>query len=107
MTGENITEILIDNELINKNCKKAIEKINNTQSSKLRFKDFANLKTFGKDKVSSMKRPVLEEKLDKNIIQKVNTEFTEEPDILCAMRWCVRGLSVDNAIRKVKTDLEN
>ena len=53
-----------------------------------------------------MKRPVLEEKLDKNIIQKVNTEFTEEPDILCAMRWCVRGLSVDNTIRKVKTDLE-
>lgn len=53
-----------------------------------------------------MKRPVLEEKLDKDTIQKINTEFTEEADILCTMRWCVRGLSINNAIRKVKTDLE-
>lgn len=91
-------------EEVHPECKKQITYIN--QSDSLRFKDFLNLKTFGLDKYSSMKMEKLESIIPVDQQTIIKSHFQNNRHILMAYRWMARGLKTEQAIRKVKTDLE-
>lgn len=65
-----------------------------------------NLKTYGMDKYSRMKIDKLQELLKEKDIELAKIAFDDDKLILSTLRWCCRGLLIDDAIRKVKTDLE-
>lgn len=71
------------------------------------FKAFAGLKVGGFDRFSRMGRDELREQAGKNAAALALKEFREdERHQASALRWMLRGLAVDLAIRKVKTDIE-
>ncbi|MDF2884829.1 MAG: hypothetical protein K0R54_5399 [Clostridiaceae bacterium] len=84
-------------------CKKTIIILNNAGTKK--FKDFTNLKTYGKDKFSYMKYEELKLLIDINDIKKIEDIFHDKHLVITAMKWVARGLTAENSIRKVKTDL--
>lgn len=92
-------------ELVNPQCAKAIQRINNAVPGKLRFRDFAALKTYGRDKVSSMKMDALKDVVTGEELEKIQGSVCEE-DIITTLRWIKRGLLVNHAIHKVKVDRE-
>lgn len=104
--GENVCATQKDEKAVNLRCEGMIRRINKKNSKDLRFRDFANLKTFGRDKVSSMKEPMLVASLPESDVKIIESMFDSKSDQIAAMRWQVRGLSCEYAIRKVKTDIE-
>lgn len=64
------------------------------------------LKTGGHDSFSRMKREQLMELLAPSVVEIVQKEEMEEKMTLSCLRWIARGLEVQKAIRKVKTDKE-
>lgn len=92
---------------INHRCASAIKLLNERKENKLKFKDFANLKTYGIDSFSRLKIDKLKEIIGEEIVQKVNKELPNDESMqLTACRWIARGLKFNLAIRKVKTDAE-
>lgn len=91
---------------VNKKCQQAISKFYSIKASKRRFKDYIALKTYGIDKFSRMKLDKLEELLKVKDVELAKSAFDDEKLVLSVLRWCCRGLLIDDAIRKVKTDLE-
>ena len=91
---------------MNKKCQQPIDNFYSKKSHKRVFKDYANLKTYGIDKYSKIKIDKLQELLKEKDIELAKTSFNDDKSILSTLRWCCRGLSIDDAIRKVKTDLE-
>lgn len=91
---------------VNKKCQQAIERFYSQKSSKRGFKDFINLKTYGLDKFSRMKLDKIEGILRAKDIELAKSAFDDEKLVLSTLRWCCRGLLIEDAIRKVKTDLE-
>lgn len=89
---------------IDKRCKERIDRLNQLKAPG--FKDFMHLKTFGRDKVSSMKREALVEVLSEPQVVAIEEALTGEKNRLTAFRWVVRGLKPELAIRKVLTDIE-
>lgn len=87
---------------VNKKCAEITKKINKKKNPK--FKDYANLKTFGRDKYSSMKKEELITQTKEEDFIMINSAFEEEKLVLSALRWRLRGLSVHKAIRKVEVD---
>ena len=70
------------------------------------FKDYANLKTFGLDKFSRMKEEAMKEEIEEEIIEVIAQELPEPKEAVKAMRWYMRGLTVEQSIHKVKVDAE-
>lgn len=70
------------------------------------FKDYANLKTFGLDTFSRMKEEILKEEIEEEIVEVIAQELPEPKEAVKAMRWYMRGLTVDQSIHKVKVDAE-
>jgi hypothetical protein len=71
-----------------------------------KFKDFTNLKVGGKDQYSHMRISALRKAVPTDVLDKgkvLDLSHTEEAKIY---RWFLRGLPIDFAIRKVKTDIE-
>lgn len=66
-----------------------------------RFRHFLRLKS-GRDKYSKMKASQLLELVTVPVI----TPFDKEEDVAKVLRWVLRGLTPELAIRKVKVDLE-
>lgn len=66
---------------MDKRCVEAIRELNNRKNSLLRFKDFADLKTFGMDDFSKAKRYVLEGIISENEVRKLQKEFLPEKDV--------------------------
>ena len=93
-------------ELVNPNTKRQIKSINSTPIGKLKFKDFMNLKTDGIDGFSKMKKEKIEQLLTKEDSERIDRELEKERIRLSAKRWVARGLEVEKAIRKIKTDEE-
>ena len=95
---------------VSKRCLNGINRINSTKENKLKFKDFAGLKTGGIDKYSRAKAEVLEEELPKETVDFLRGEFPTDTDsekeYVSALRWAARGLLPNHAARKVKTDCE-
>jgi hypothetical protein len=107
--GDGFNEVVkfSDDTGVNIKCKQAIDAFYKKNASKRKFKDYAGLKTYGIDKYSRMKLEKIAEILSQKDIDTVSLSFKDdEKSILTALRWCCRGLKVDDAIRKVKTDLE-
>ncbi|MDK2911836.1 MAG: ribonuclease [Methanolobus sp.] len=71
------------------------------------FKSFAGLKVGGFDRFSRTGLDELREQAGKDASALAVKEFREdERHQASALRWMLRGLAVDLAIRKVKTDIE-
>ncbi len=89
-------------------CASSIKKIENTREQKLRFQDFAQLKTYGLDSFSRKKIPELEALVGADAIAEIKMDSRMEDDKLysTALKWCARGLSPQHAVRKVMTDKE-
>lgn len=89
---------------VNKNCLRAITRVNALKNPK--FKDFASLKTYGRDQFSSLKREGIESHVSMAVIEQVENELDSPQLVLNALRWVARGLEPRHAIRKIKTDME-
>ena len=91
--------------LVNPACAKKIAWLNSQPSSKLRFRDFAGLKTYGRDKVSGMKWEALKDLLPADQLEKLTVQIGQERT-LQVLRWVKRGLNPDHAVHKVRVDME-
>lgn len=104
--GENVEVVRPPSrELIHPKCAEAIARINNKNPKKLKFADFMNLRTYGKDKVSFMKANELEDAIPANLLADLR-KSTDEEYVLKVLRWYKRGLKIEHAMRKVQTDIE-
>jgi hypothetical protein len=84
----------------------ALDKIINVPCDSLNFGDFAKLKS-GRDSFSKMKLLELQDAvsvMDRRSIAEVFVQ-NESAQASC-LRWMLRGLDCEKAIRKVQTDLE-
>lgn len=70
------------------------------------FKDFLNLKVGGRDQYSMLKRADLEENASQLILDFIMDKVHDKSDYLPALRWVLRGLSIEDAIHKVNVDEE-
>ena len=70
-----------------------------------RFSDFAHLRS-GRDSWSACKLPGLQVQAGQDISQKLSCYHLDEADQAAALRWFLRGLTLELAVRKVRTDLE-
>ncbi len=74
------------------------------KGNKAKFKDFAQLRTGGRDSLSKLTLENLREHYGINSL--VEDAFPDDKDKAKAYRWMGRGLPEEMAVRKVKTDLE-
>jgi ribonuclease HI len=86
--------------------KSQLERIIDTPMEALRFRDFANLKVGGWDGFSRLKLNSLQKRVPPETFTTVASEFEDSSKQATCLRWCLRGLPVEKAIRKVKTDIE-
>lgn len=101
---QGVISLEVEGKGIDQRCERQIERLNHMKEPK--FKDFMGLKTFGRDKVSSMKRDVLLQVLVESDVDLICEKLEEEKQQTTAFRWVYRGLMPQLAIRKVLTDLE-
>lgn len=74
-----------------------------TPMDRLRFRDFMELKC-GWDEYSKLRLPALREMAPEHEL--VDVVFEDDKQIAACLRWMLRGLRIDKAIRKVNTDEE-
>lgn len=84
---------------------RSVDRIAPIPMDRLRFKDFASLKC-GRDEFSKLRLPKLTAMVDQQVVEVASGAFDDGKDVAACLRWVLRGLPVDKAIRKVKTDLE-
>jgi ribonuclease HI len=83
----------------------AIERLNRHAAPG--FKDFANLRTGGLDGFSKFTLATLRMRAGDQATELITQAFDDDPKAQAsALRWALRGLSVQRAIRKVKVDIE-
>lgn len=82
-----------------------IDTINATPHEDLRFRDFLCLKS-GRDSFSRIRLKELTTLVSIYALDSVREAFEHESDQAKCLRWILRGLDTDKAIRKVKTDNE-
>jgi hypothetical protein len=81
-----------------------LSQIAQTPMASLKFHDFKNLKS-GRDEFSRLKLPQLREPFSVADREQVEEAFDDKLAAQC-YRWMLRGLPLNKAIRKVRTDLE-
>ena len=81
-----------------------LSQVAHTPMASLKFHDFKNLKS-GRDEFSRLKLPQLRERFSAADQEQVEDEFDDKLAAQC-YRWMLRGLPLDKAVRKVRTDLE-
>lgn len=91
-------------DVLNPECRKALRKF--LSIKKPSFKDFAELKTGGRDRFSYIGESAAEEILGKEVCNFVRSRVNEPKGYASALRWVLRGLSPDDAAHKVNVDLE-
>lgn len=92
-------------DMIDPRTYKAIQRINFAPPHTLAFRDFANLKTYGKDSISKMRMEELQGEVTQAELTEIKGQVPPEM-VLLVLRWIKRGLRLDHAIHKVKCDLE-
>lgn len=75
-----------------------------TPMESLRFQDFMRLKVGGRDEFSGLGLDRLRQLVPDHL--KVADAIQDDAAIASCLRWMLRGLPLDKAIRKVRTDLE-
>jgi hypothetical protein len=84
----------------------ALERVILTPCESLSFGDFAKLKS-GRDSFSGMKLPQLQDAVSVMNQHSIAEAFAQnESSQASCLRWILRGLDSEKAIRKVQTDLE-
>ena len=82
-----------------------LDKIKTLPMDRLSFGDFAKLKS-GRDEFSKIKFGALFAQMNGDDRKMISDAIAREADQAKAMRWVLRGLTAEKAIRKVKTDLQ-
>jgi hypothetical protein len=82
-----------------------LDKLRSLPLEKLRREDFAAVKS-GRDEFSAMRKAKLVEAVATQDYETICTPLEKEKYQLSALRWMLRGLSVEKAIRKVEVDRE-
>jgi hypothetical protein len=98
--------IVVDDNPVNVSTRSDVARINSRSMAKLRFKDFASLKVGGRDAFSRLNGTELDGAIPPGTIVTIHAALEEDDARDQAKRWVARGLHVDKAIRKVKTDAE-
>ena len=99
-----VIEPMIPDAYTNDGCYEKVCKIN--AKEKPSFSDFENLKTGGKDFWSMQPIEALEFYFGKYLLTYVQSYLEDEKQMLSAIRWHGRGLTIENAIRKTLVDAE-
>lgn len=99
-----IIEPMIPDAYVNDDCYSLICAVN--AKAKPSFTDFANLKTGGKDFWSIQPIEALEFYFGSYLVSYVKSYFDDEKQMMSAIRWHGRGLTIENAIRKAMVDAE-
>ena len=89
---------------LNTSCRIAIahfHKIHNPN-----FRDYAKLRTEGRDRFSSMPADIIEESIGSAEAQLIRDAVHQEDDYKAALRWRMRGLTAEEAAHKVNVDRE-
>lgn len=76
------------------------------QKPNKKFKDFAALRTGGKDFWSCKSMKYFGEQFGQVFVDKMRTYIGNEKDLCSFFRWHCRGLTMTDAIQKVKTDTQ-
>lgn len=82
----------------------ALRRVLRTPMKHLRFHDFMRLKVGGRDEFSDLGLDQLKPLVPEH--KKVASAIQGEAAVASCLRWMLRGLPLDKAIRKVRTDLE-
>jgi hypothetical protein len=83
-----------------------LQRVCNTPIGSLSFKDFLALKC-GRDRFSQIKLSELQSAVSEMDWIAVTSAFIDdEKSQATSLRWILRGLDADKAIRKVRTDIE-
>jgi hypothetical protein len=83
-----------------------LDRIISTPCEALSFGDFAKLKS-GRDSYSGMKMPQLKDAVSVMDQRSIAEAFPQNDSAQAScLRWMLRGLDCQKAIRKVRTDLE-
>lgn len=82
-----------------------IQEIVATPMSELRFRDFANLKVGGRDRFTPLRLADLRTLVPESYVVDAALDQDERAVASC-LRWILRGLPLEKALRKVRTDLE-
>ena len=82
-----------------------IQEIVAAPMSELRFRHFASLKVGGRDRFTPLRLAELRRLVTDSQIVDAALDHDESAVASC-LRWVLRGLPIDKAIRKVRTDLE-
>ena len=82
-----------------------IQEIVAAPMSELRFRHFASLKVGGRDRFTPLRLAELRLLVTDSHILDAALDHDETAVASC-LRWVLRGLPIDKAIRKVRTDLE-
>lgn len=99
-----VIEPMLPDEYVNDACYSAICAINSLQ--KPSFSDFANLKSYGFDFWSHQPIEALEFYFGSCVVGYIKDYVDDEKSIASVLRWKGRGLTIENAIRKVLVDNE-
>lgn len=87
---------------VNEKCAETIKKFNGLKEKK--FQDYMMLKTFGNDGLSPLRFRDLSRQIPNDDLMFAEGEFDNQEDITTCLKWKLRGLSIEDAIEKVKVD---
>jgi len=83
-----------------------LTEIIDTPMADLRFRDFAKLRVGGRDSYSRQPLTQLRQSINGEDWSVVSEKLRADRDRASCLRWMLRGLPLDKAIRKVRTDME-
>lgn len=95
------TEAFAKERGIKEPCARAIRDF---YASEKKFSDYLDLKSFGQDKFSRIRKGDIEELCEKETVGTVLQYLPDREDTWKALRWYLRGLALEDAIRKVLVD---
>ena len=101
--SEALKRILALREKLTGSCRNAIR---NFGSSSRKFRDYMSLKTGGTDEVSKLSEKDMREMIPEIEQQEISRYLTDKKDQASCMRWHIRGLSLEDSIRKALVDRE-
>ena len=87
---------------VNEDCSKMVKKFNNLKEKK--FQDYLLLKTFGNDGLSPLRFRDIVKQVPSDELMYAQGEIDGEDNLSTCLKWRLRGLSIDDAIEKVKVD---
>ena len=70
------------------------------------YGDFINLKTGGNDSFSYIHQTDLEKIIGSSICEYIKNDINDQSSYVSALRWILRGLTPEEAVRKVNIDVE-